>query len=54
MSSAGTIPFGGASSCFARQSKVPIQTMTVTPDGFRVVPDLLWREPELLDFAAAV
>jgi hypothetical protein len=36
------------------QSKVPAEATTVTPDGFCVVSDLLWREPELLDFAAAV
>ena len=36
------------------QSKVPAKTTTVAPDGFCVVSDLLWREPELLDFAAAV
>ena len=36
------------------QSKVSAKTTTVAPDGLCVVSDLLWREPELLDFATAV
>ena len=34
--------------------EVPPEATTVAPDGFCVVSDLLWREPELLDFSAAV
>ena len=37
-----------------RNLKASAKATGVAPDGFCVVSDLLWREPELLDFTAAV